>query len=250
MGIRSVYRPVDRAQSDAMTERILGLVGGLGPDSTVDYYRRLIDGYHARLGPLTHPRIVIDSLDGGPLITSMVAGDLGPLRDAVSLAVDRLAAAGAGLAMICSVASHQVFDAVAQTAPIPILSIIEATCRATIAAGVHRPALFGTRMAVDGAFFARVFEEAGIDLARPAEADRAWINEIYLGELIQGLFLDATRDQALEILARLRRDDGIDGLILAGTELSVLLPQPTYAGVPVLNAAAIHVAEGLDWLIG
>jgi len=68
------------------------------------------------------------------------------------------------------------------------------------------------------------------------------------GELVHGVFLDATRDRALEILIRLRRDDGIDGLILAGTELSVLLPNPSYAGVPVLNAAAIHVDEGLDWL--
>jgi len=91
-------------------------------------------------------------------------------------------------------------------------------------------------------------EEAGIDLARPDEPDRAWINDIYLGELVHGVFLDATRDRALEILIRLRRDDGIDGLILAGTELSVLLPNPSYAGVPVLNAAAIHVDEGLDWL--
>ena len=231
-----------------MTERILGLVGGLGPESTVDYYRRLIDGYHARVGPGAHPPVLINSLDGGPLITTMVAGDLGPLHAAVSQAVDQLAAAGAGLAMICSVASHQVFDDIAAKAPIPMLSIIEATCRATTAAGVERPVLFGTRMAVEGAFFARVFEEAGIDLARPDEPDRAWINDIYLGELVHGVFLDATRDRALEILTRLRRDDGIDGLILAGTELSVLLPNPSYAGVPVLNAAAIHVDEGLDWL--
>jgi aspartate racemase len=222
----------------------------VGPESTLDYYRRLVDGWHDRSGPRSHPRVVINSLDGGPLIEPMVAGDLEPMRVAVTAAVEQLAAAGAGLGLIGSVASHQVFDAVAPSAPIPMLSIVEATCRAAIAAGIRRPVLFGTRMAVEGAFFARPFEAAGIELVRPAEPERAWINDIYLNELIHGVFLNATRDRALEILALLHRNAGIDGLILAGTELSVLLPEPDYAEVPVLNAAAIHVAEALDWLSG
>jgi len=234
----------------ATNARILGLVGGVGPESTLDYYRRLVDGWHARMGSRSHPRILINSMNGGPLIGPMIDGDLEPIRDAVTTAVAQLAAGGAGLGLIGSVASHQVFDSVAPTAAIPMLSIVEATCRAALTGGVRRPALFGTRMAVEGTFFARPFEAAGVELIRPGESDRAWINEIYLTELIQGTFLNETRDRALEILALMHRNDGIDGVILAGTELSVLLPDPSYGGVPVLNAAAIHVAEALEWLAG
>ncbi len=131
-----------------------------------------------------------------------------------------------------------------------MLSIVEATCRATAAAGVGRPALFGTRVSVEGAYFARPFDAAGIALVRPAEADRAWIHDVYLGELVQGVFRDGTRVRLLDILDGLMRSDGADGLILGGTELSLILPETAYLGVPVLNAAAIHVDEALDWLVG
>jgi aspartate racemase len=233
-----------------MTDRILGLVGGIGPESTVDYYRRLVDGWHARVGSASHPQVIVDSIDGGPLIGPMVAGNLEPMRVAIERAIGQLAAAGVGLAMIGSVATHCVFDEVAPTAPIPMLSIVEATCRAAVAGGVRRPALFGTRVAVEGAYFARPFEASGIELVRPSEVDRAWIHDTYLDQLVRGIFLDETRNRLLAILSDMRRRDGVDALILAGTELSVILPQPEYDGVPVLNAAAIHVAEAIEWLAG
>src|SRR5689334_25352917 len=127
-----------------MGERILGIVGGIGPESTLDYYRRLADEWHARVGPDSHPRVIVNSVDGGPLIGPMVAGDLEPMRGAIDAAVRQLAAAGAGLALIASVATHSVFELVAPTAPVPMLSIVEVTCRAAVASGARRPAVFGT----------------------------------------------------------------------------------------------------------
>lgn len=229
---------------------MLGLVGGLGPESTLDYYRRFLDAFHARCGGASHPTLLINSLDGGALIPHLVVGDLEPVRAGVAAGVAQLASGGAGLAMICSVATHQVFDMVAPSAPIPMLSIIEATVRASEAAGIRRPALFAPRMTTEGRFFARPFEAAGIDLVRPAEADRAWINDAYLGQLLAGDIRAATRERLLDILAGLRRSDGVDGLILGGTELSLILPGSAYDGLPVLNAAAIHVEAALDWLLG
>jgi aspartate racemase len=229
-------------------DRILGVVGGIGPESTIDYYRRLVDGWHARVGLGSHPRVIIDSIDSAPLVGPMVAGDLVPIRAAVTLALERLAAAGAGLALIASVATHSVFRDVVAGARIPLLSIVEATCRAAVESGVRRPALFGTRVAVEGHYFAEPFEAVGIELVRPAEADRQWIHDAYMDQLVKGMFLDPTRDRLLGILGQLRRDTGVDGLILAGTELSIILPERAYDGIPVLNAAAIHVEEAIDWL--
>ena len=233
-----------------MCARLLGLVGGVGPESTLDYYRRLLDAFHARRGGATHPALLINSLDGGGLIPRLVAGDLEPVRAGVAVAVAQLAAGGAGMAMICSVATHQVFDMVAPSAPIPMLSIIEATVRAALAAGIRQPALFSPRMTTEGRFFARPFEAADIELVRPSEADRAWINDAYLGELLVGDIRDTTRERLLDILAGLQRSEGVDGLILGGTELSLILPGASYEGLTVLNAAAIHVEAAVDWLLG
>jgi aspartate racemase len=150
--------------------------------------------------------------------------------------------------LIASVATHVVYRAVSAAAPIPILSIVDATCREAIRADVRRPAVFGTRVAVDGAYFAEPFHSAGIELIRPAEGDRQWVHDVYLGELVQGVFHDATRDRLLAILTSLRRQQDVDGLILAGTELSVILPMSSYEGLPILNSAAIHVDAAIDWL--
>jgi aspartate racemase len=231
-------------------ERILGIVGGIGPESTLDYYRRLVDGWHERVGLGSHPRVIIDSVDSVSLLGPMMAGDVEPIRMAITTATDRLTAAGAGLGIIASVASHVVFREVASAAAIPMLSIVDATCREAIRSGVRRPAVFGTRVAVDGPYFAEPFEAAGIELVRPAEGDRQWIHDVYLGELVLGVFREATRDRLLAILRCMRRDEAVDGLILAGTELSVILPQTSYEDLPVLNAAAIHVDAAIDWLAG
>ena len=84
----------------------------------------------------------------------------------------------------------------------------------------------------------------------PDEADRAWIGRVYLDELVRGVILDATRDRLVEIAAGMRDRDGIDGLILGGTELALILTEPTCAGLPVLNTAQIHVEAAVDWLLG
>jgi aspartate racemase len=105
-------------------------------------------------------------------------------------------------------------------------------------------------MSTEGAWFARPFEAAGLELVRPVQAERVWMHDAYMGELVRGIFSDDTRARLLDILAGLMRSEGADGVILGGTELSLILPEPAYLGIPVLNAAAIHVSEALDWLVG
>jgi aspartate racemase len=231
-----------------MAERILGLVGGLGPESTLDYYRRIVDGFTARR-PGEHPRLLVNSLNGGALFPDILGGHVERIADVVRPAVAQLAAGGAGLGMICSVATHQAFELVADGSPIPLVSIIEATARAAQAAGAKRPAVFAPRITAEGEFFSRPFERAGIELVRPGPADLAWISEMYVNELVAGVFRPESRERLLGIFARLQRERDADALILAGTELSLILPEPAYGGAPVLNAAAIHVEAALDWLL-
>ena len=232
-----------------MAERILGLIGGVGPESTLDYYRRILDGYTARR-PGEHPRLLINSLNGGALFPAILGGDVEQIAKVVRPAVAQVAAGGAGLGLICSVATHQAFELVADGSPIPLLSIIEATVNATQAAGAVHPALFAPRITAEGAFFERPFERVGIELVRPARADIEVVNDIYVNELVAGEFRPESRARLLAIFAGLRQDQGADALILGGTELSLLLPEPTYLGAPVLNAAAIHVDAALEWLVG
>ena len=71
-----------------------------------------------------------------------------------------------------------------------------------------------------------------------------------MGELVLGVFRDESRDRLVEVIAHLRDAQGIDGAILGGTELALILTEPSYAGVAILDTAGIHVEAALDWLVG
>lgn len=231
-------------------ERMLGIVGGVGPESTADYYRRLIDRWRER-GPVdSYPSILLDSLNSRPALEALLAGDLDPAVSLFDASVARLAGADAGMAIIASVMMHRAFDRVASVAPIPMLSILDALVAAAGAADIRRPGVIATRPTIEGAFFARPFEAAGIELIRPDEVDRAFIHEVYFSELVTGRFTDETRARLVDVIERLKTRDDIDSVILGGTELPLILREPTYAGVPVLDATGIHVEAAIDWLLG
>ena len=228
---------------------MLGIVGGVGPESTADYYRRLIGRWRERGPADTYPSVLIDSLNSPAALGAMLAGDNEPTIRLFSASVDRLAGAGAGLAIVASVMMHKAFDAVAAGAPIPMLSILDAMVAEATSRAIRRPGVLATRPTTEGEFFARPFEAGGIELVRPDEADRAWIHDIYFGELARGDFREATRDRLVSIVAGMRAASGIDAVILGGTELPLILREPTYAAIPVLDSIAIHVEAAIDWLL-
>jgi len=230
--------------------RVIGVVGGTGPESTIDYYRRFLATW-ARRGPVgTYPRVIIDSVEGGGVISGLAEGRFGDVAEVLVEAVEELAAAGVGAALLASNASHLAYERVAARSPVPLIHIVDVARAAAKAAGHRRLGLFGTRFVVESQLYPDRFSPAGIEIVIPDEADRAWIGRVYLEELVRGVILDATRDRLVEIAAGMRDRDGIDGLILGGTELALTLTEPSYAGLPVLNTAQIHVEAAVDWLLG
>src|SRR5207249_12151800 len=136
---------------------------------------------------------------------------------------------------------HLIFDAVQSRSPIPMLSIVTATCEAAARAGLRRLALFRTRFTMQAAFFPEIFQNRQIVIVVPNEAEQAYIHDKYMSELFAGIILPETRERLLEIVQAMKEREGVDGLILGGTELSLILREPTAAGLPVLDTTQIHV---------
>jgi aspartate racemase len=137
---------------------------------------------------------------------------------------------------------HIVFDELAARSPVPILSIVEACAAEARRLGLNRLGLLGTRFTMEAPFYGEVCARYGIAAVPPNDADRAWVHERYVGELLKGEFRDDTRRQFISLVERLRDEERIDGVILGGTELPLLLSTPVIAGVPVLDTTALHVA--------
>jgi len=229
--------------------KILGIIGGTGPESTIEYYRRLIAAYHAGSPEGRAPSLVINSIDSKKLIDLVTANELTQMADYLAAEVERLARAGAGLALIAANTPHLVFDAVQKRSPIPMLSIVTATRDAAAAAGLRRLALFGTRFTMQAAFFSKIFKGRQIAIVVPNEAEQTYLHDKYMSELFAGIILPETRERLLEIAQAMKEREGVDGLILGGTELSLILREPTAAGLPVLDTTQIHVEAAVEWLL-
>ena len=217
----------------------VGLVGGLGPESTIDYYRRLLEAWR-QVDPSTAPSIVIDSLDVQRALR-LVASDRPALIDFLLASIRRLAGAGIDFVAMTANTPHIVFDELAGQSPVPLLSIVETCALEARRRGLRRLALLGTRFTMDAPFYPAVCARYDVTVMPPAAADRAWVHERYVGQLLSGDFRDDTRAEFVALVRRMRDEHGIDGVILGGTELPLLLPGPAIAELPVLDTTALHV---------
>ena len=230
--------------------KTLGIIGGLGPESTVDYYQRIIALYRERTGDGSYPEFIINSVDLKKGLDFMDANDLTGMADYLLQGFGKLARAGADFGLISANTPHIVFEEVASKSPIPLISIVEATCAAAKARKLKRLALLGTRYTIQGTFYPKVFSRETIELIVPDPEDQEYIHDKYLSELVPGTFLPETRAGLLGIVDRMKAKDDIDGVILAGTELPLILRDPDHKGIPLLDTTKIHcqaaVAEMLS----
>ena len=218
----------------------LGLVGGLGPESTIDYYRRIIE-LAQKKGLPESPSIVIDSLDVKRGLY-LSGNDRAGLIDYVLGSVQRLTAAGADFIAIAANTPHLVFDELAAQSKVPIVSIVETCAEEAERRGLNKVLLLGTRFTMEASFYPEVFRKRGIEVIAPEETDRIRVHDRYVNQLLNGVFTDEVRAEFAGLIQRIRVEHGIDGVILGGTELTILLVDSAIPGLQMLDTTALHVA--------
>lgn len=225
------------------------MIGGLGPPSTVDYYQSIISRFRARKPDGGYPHVIINSLDVDKGIAMLDAGKLDELADYLAAGVDALAKAGADFGFMAANTPHLVFDEVQRRSPIPLLSIVRATADTAKALGLKKIGLFGTGFTMRADFYPQEFERAGIVLVRPNASEQQFIHGKYIGELLKNQFLPDTRTEILRIAEGMKAEDNIEALVLAGTELPLLLRGSESADLKFLDTTVIHVEAIVDELL-
>src|SRR4030095_2362596 len=160
--------------------KTLGIIGGLGPESTIDYYGRIIALYRERTRDGSYPQFIINSIDMKKGLDFMEANNLIGMTDYLLEEIGKLARAGATFGLISANTPHIVFDEVASGSPIPLISIVEATCAESKGRTLRRLALFGTRYTMQATFYPKVFSRERIELFVPDPEDQTYIHDKYL----------------------------------------------------------------------
>jgi aspartate racemase len=227
----------------------IGIVGGIGPESTVEYYRQIISLYRAQRGDGASPSILINSIDVKRLLDLIGANELQKATQYLVEEVEKLVRAGADVGLLAANTPHVVFDGVQSGSPIPLISIVEETCDEAARMGLRRVGLFGTKFTMRGRFYEKVFDRRAITIVTPDADAQGYVHEKYLTELLNGVVLDETREGLLKIVSELKTEQGIEGLILGGTELSLILKDGDDEDIPFLDTTRIHARSAVRELL-
>ena len=221
--------------------KTLGMIGGIGPESTIEYYRAIIAAYRQQKPDGSYPPIMINSIDVTKMLHLIGVNQLVEVTDYLVTEVHKLAKAGADFGLLAANTPHIVFDEIQQRSPIPLISIVSATCDAAQTLGLKKMGIFGTRFTMQKQFYPDVFSRAGIKLVVPELEEQDYIHDKYMNELLNGIILSETHERLLMIVDKLIDQQGIDGLILGGTELPLILKEEQHHGIPFLDTTRIHV---------
>ena len=113
----------------------------------------------------------------------------------------------------------------------------------------RRVGLLGTKFTMRGGFYEKVFDRRAITIVKPDADAQGYVHEKYLTELLNGVVLDETREGLLKIVSELKTEQGIEGLILGGTELSLILKDGDDEDIPFLDTTRIHARSAVRELL-
>jgi len=222
--------------------KTLGLIGGIGPESTIEYYRILVARYRERTNG-EYPPVIINSINLNRIVEWMTEGEVGKVADYCSKELEKLENAGVDLGALCSNTPHIVFEQIKQRSKIPLVSIVEAAAQNAKTLGLKTVGLFGTRFTMEAPFYPDVFAKAGIKVAIPTADEREYIHLKYMGELLNNNFLTETRAKVLSIVDVMKARNGVEAVVLGGTELPLLLRSDSHNGTLLIDTTRVHVDE-------
>lgn len=217
----------------------LGLIGGMGPQSTVPYYMNIVYGIRERVNPDFFPNLTVESLNVFEILHYIGAGEYKKVIDLFLGALENLKNTGCEIAALTANTAHIVFDELVEQSPLPLISIVESTCAEAKLRGYKKLALLGTNFTMERDFYKKPFLREGIEIIVPETAERKLIDDRIVSELEMGVVKNSTRQEFIEIINRLKSDGHADAVILGCTELPLILSDET-SPIPCLDTVKIH----------
>lgn len=226
----------------------LGLVGGMGPESTVPYYHDIVYGVKEKIGGDFFPNLTIESVNVFDVLRLCKEKKYDELTDYLLTAIENLTKSGADFVALSANTPHIVFESLKERSPIPLVSIIEAACEKTMQLNMHKIGLLGTIFTMKEDFFKKPFLENGIEIVVPKDEEMEFINDKISSELEVGIVNEDTLKSFQKIIERMKEEDHIEAIVLGCTELPLLLNDEV-SPVPCLDTMKIHVQALVERIV-
>ena len=218
----------------------VGIIGGIGPASTLDYYSGIIDGYRAIVNDGSYPEIIIDSVNMTEMLSYIEREDWNSLTEMLVGAINNLKAAGAQLVAIASNTPHIVFDKIEKRSPLPLTSIVDETIAYAQAKKIKKAVIIGTRFTMRSGLYAKAFSKLNIATVTPSEDEQEQIHGIIFPKLEDGIVDLNDKNKLLALSDRLISEHNADALVLGCTELPLMIKENDIDTL-LLNTTQIHI---------
>ena len=227
--------------------KVIGILGGMSPESTVEYYRYITRTYTERYGDYGYPEILVYSVSFQPFVDWPNEGRWDLVARGLGEAAQKLEAAGADFILIATNTMHIVLNEVQASVDVPMLSLLDAVGEAVLAKGLKTLGLLGTRFTMEESFYQDALASMGIAVLVPGPDDREYVNRVIYDELVAGRIRDESRVEFVRIAESLAQR-GAEGIILGCTEIPLLLSKDD-SGLPLFDTTTIHAEAALEYAI-
>jgi len=218
----------------------LGLIGGMSPESTIAYYHDVVYGVRKKLGYDCFPDISIESIDLYKWVKLCEEKRYEAMTEYTLDAIKNVAQSGADFAVLSANTAHIIFDDLSKRSPVPLISIVEATCDEAKRRGCKTIGLMGTGFTMENDFFKKPFEREGIEVVIPDKKDRDYIHKSIYSDIVCERLRPQTKEGFIKIAKKMKQDCGIEALVLGCTELPLIFKEADIS-IPYLDTVKIHV---------
>jgi aspartate racemase len=218
----------------------VGIIGGIGPASTLDYYSGIINGYKSKANDGNYPEIIIDSVNMSEMLSYVEKEDWNALTEMLVGAINHLKSAEARLAAIASNTPHIVFEMIEKRSPLPLISIVDETIAYAKTKGVKKAVVIGTRFTMGSGLYANAFSKLNIAAVTPSKVEQEKIHRIIFPKLEDGIVDLNDKKTLLALTNRLISEHNADALVLGCTELPLMIKENDIDTL-ILNTTQIHI---------
>ncbi|WP_404936959.1 aspartate/glutamate racemase family protein [Pseudomonas sp. JDS08PS003] len=227
--------------------RTIGLIGGMSWESSAEYYRLINQQVRDQLGPLRSARLLMYSVDFGPVERAQHAGHWDEAARILIDAAQRLQDGGAECLVLCTNTMHKVAQQIQAATAVPFLHIADPTAQAALAAGTLNVGLLGTAFTMEQEFLKSRLSQQGLKVLVPDAQERQAVHRIIYEELCVGVISDASRRVYQQVIESLKAR-GAQAVILGCTEIGLLL-KPEHSPLPLLDTTELHARAAVAFAL-
>ena len=228
--------------------KLLGLIGGMSWENTIEYYRVINQMVNERIGSWNSAKILLYSVNFEEILPLQNNNEWDKIKNIILKICIKLEKAGCSALIICSNTMHKIADRVQENITIPLINVIDETAKVIKVNKIKTIGLLGTKFTMEEEFyFQKLKDKYHLNPIIPIEKERNYIHDAIYNQFAQGIFLNKTKQKFLEIIKNLK-EKGSEGIILGCTEIPFLIKQED-VNIPLFDTLQIHIKSAIDFCL-